>query len=96
MLATLDRGDVRVVAERSEAQREPFEIVVGHLLVGEAEYVMLQPCQSDRRHGAVVERRREVDAGDDGSTDLTGRFDMQAHVTTRYCHRYRCADGDHR
>ena len=47
MLASRDRRDKRILAEWAEGEREAFEIVVGELLVGKGEDVMLEPGRAD-------------------------------------------------
>ena len=61
VVATLDRSDERVVAERTEVQREPFEVVVDERLAGKGQHVVLEPRRPDLGDHVVVERSRQVD-----------------------------------
>ncbi len=79
VFAALDRSDERVVTERSEVQREPFEVVVGHRLAGEGEDVMLEPCGTDLGDRRIVEWAAEVDAGDRGTARLTRWPNLDPH-----------------
>ena len=82
--ASLDRSDERVVTERSEVQREPFQVVVGHRLAGEREDVVLEPCGTDLGDRRIVEWAAEVDAGDRGTARLTRWPNLDPHRREPY------------
>jgi hypothetical protein len=64
VLTPLDRGDERVVAERTEVLREPLEVVVGQRLTGERQDVVLEPRRADLGDGVAS-------SGADRSTPVT-------------------------
>lgn len=70
VLPSLDRSDEGIVTKTSEGQREPFQIVIGHGLIRKRQHMVLQPGRSDLGDRVIVERGREIDAADGGTTGL--------------------------
>jgi hypothetical protein len=50
MLAPRHRRDEGIIAKAAKMQREAFEIVVGQILIGKGEHMMLKPRRADRTH----------------------------------------------
>jgi hypothetical protein len=77
---TVDRLEERIDAERAERTREPLEVVVGEMLIGEREDAVLDPRRADLRDSRRVDVAGPIDAAYRGSAGLTARCDLQAHV----------------
>ena len=79
VLATRDRSDERIVTESAEGEREPFEVVVGHRLVGEGEDVVLEPGRRDLVDDPGVELNGQIHTPDGCPARLPPRFNRDAH-----------------
>ena len=85
----LHLGDVRVigeaaqigvVAEHTEPQGEPLELVARQVLVGERHDEVVEPGGPDLADRRIRHRAGQVDATDGGAARLAGGFDLDRHV----------------
>jgi hypothetical protein len=82
MLAPRHRRDEGIIAKASKMQREAFQIVVGQILIGKGEHMMLKPSRADRADQIGGQRLAQVNTGDGGAARLSGWGDLHRGLSS--------------
>ena len=72
MFAPRDRRNEGIIAKAAKSQREAFEIVVGQILIGKSENMMLQPRRADRADQIGGQRLAQVNTAHTRTARLAG------------------------
>ena len=81
-VVSIDRGKVRIFADRAKIFREPHKVLVLKLLLRKNQDVVIQPSSPNRLDRLYIDPRGKIYAADNGPKRLSCWYNINRHCVS--------------